>query len=61
MIVDEAGIPTNLTIQQSAGNLIDSRILATVAQFRYQPGTLDGEPYQIPIRLEIILKRGAAY
>jgi len=61
LTVDPAGKPTNLAIAQSAGTNVDQEVLALVNQYRFQPGTLDGQPFAIPVRLEVVLPRGTQY
>jgi len=61
MVVDETGKPSNLAISKSAGAVIDKEVLDAVSQFRYQPGTLDGQPYALPVRLEVLIQHGAQY
>ena len=61
LTVDATGKPTNLAIEQSAGDPVDSEVLALVNQYRFQPGTLDGQPFAIPVRLEVVLPRGTQY
>ena len=59
MVVDATGKPTNLSIAKGAGPVVDQEVLASVSQYRYQPGTLDGQPYALPVRLEVIIQHGA--
>ena len=61
MVVDETGKPCSLAISKSAGTVIDKEVLDAVSQFRYQPGTLDGQPYALPVRLEVLIQHGAQY
>ena len=61
MVVDENGTPSKLAIAQSASPLVDQQVLEAVSQYRYQPGTLDGKPYALPVRLQVIIQRGIQY
>ena len=59
--VDETGKPINLSIAKSAGAAMDHQILATIGQYRYQPGTLDGQPTAVPVKLEVIIPAENTY
>ena len=61
LVVDETGKPTNLAISQSAGDLLDHEVLSSVSQYRFKPGTLDGQPYTLPVKLQVIIEPGARY
>ncbi len=61
MTVDETGKPTNLSVARSASPTIDQQVLATVSQYRYQPGMLDGQPTSVPVKLEVIVPAGNTY
>ena len=53
MTIDATGKPTDVKLVQSAGlTLVDNRVLDAVNQFRYRPGTMDGQPVAYPIRLQ---------
>jgi TonB family protein len=56
MTVDQAGKPTDLHIAQSINPAVDQQVLATVSQFRYQPGTLNGQPTAFPIKLHYTIQ-----
>jgi TonB family protein len=55
MIVDKTGKPTNLKITKSAGEELDSNVLASVAQYRYKPGKLNNQPTEVEVNLELII------
>jgi TonB family protein len=59
--VDAAGKPTNLAIAKSAGPILDKEVLATVSQYRFQPGKLDGQPTAVPVRLDVVVPAGTTY
>jgi len=61
LTVDAAGKPTDIAIAKSAGDSVDQEVLALVNQYRFQPGTLDGQPFAIPVRLQVVLPRGTQY
>ncbi|HWW96144.1 MAG TPA: TonB family protein [Edaphobacter sp.] len=56
MTVDATGKPSNLKILQSLGPQMDHNVLAAVSQYRFTPGTLDGQPTTIPVNLEVVLR-----
>jgi TonB family protein len=58
LTVDATGKPSNLKILKSLGPVMDHNVLSAVSQYRFTPGTLDGQPTAIPVNLEVIL-RGA--
>lgn len=56
MMVDKTGKPTDLKIVRSLGPTMDKHVLAAVSQYRFTPGTLDGEPAPVPVNLEVTLR-----
>jgi TonB family protein len=56
MTVDATGKPSDLKILQSLGTVMDKNVLAAVNQYRFAPGTLDGQPTIVPVNLEIVLR-----
>src|SRR5580704_4459927 len=56
MTVDAAGKPTDLKIVRSLGSVMDRNVLAGVSQYRFTPGTLDGQPTAVPVNLEVVLR-----
>jgi len=61
LVVDETGKPTNVAVSQSAGTTIDQEVLAAISRQRFQPGTLDGQPYALPVRLQVVIEHGTQY
>jgi TonB family protein len=59
--VDATGTPSNLAIVKSAGPALDKAVLATVGQYRFKPGTLDGQPTAVPVRLDVVVPAGTTY
>jgi TonB family protein len=51
MMVDATGKPTNLHVVAANDPTLDNEVIATVSQFRYKPGTLNGQPTAFPVRL----------
>ena len=56
MVVDATGKPSNLKILQSLGPVMDHNVLAAVSQYRFSPGTLDGQATSVPVNLEVVLR-----
>jgi TonB family protein len=56
MTVDATGKPSNLKILKSLGPVMDHNVLSAVGQYRFTPGTLDGQPTAIPVNLEVVLR-----
>ena len=56
LTVDATGKPSNLKILKSLGPVMDHNVLSAVSQYRFTPGTLDGQPTAIPVNLEVILR-----
>jgi TonB family protein len=55
LIVDTKGEPQNIKISQSGGPGFDEQVVATVEQqWRFKPGTCDGEP--MPMKIQAVLK-----
>jgi len=59
MTVDATGKPKDLSIAQGSGPVVDQEVLNAVSQFRFQPGTLDGQPFALPVRLEVLIQHSA--
>jgi TonB family protein len=62
LTVDETGKPGAIAVSESAGNnAIDQEVLTAIGQARFRPGTLDGQPFALPLRLRVVLERGTEY
>ena len=59
LTVDAKGKPTNVSIEQGFGPVVDQEVLKAVSQFRFEPGTLDGQPSALPIRLQVVIQHNA--
>jgi len=53
MIVDFQGKPQSLKITQSGGKQFDDSAMAAVRNWRFKPGTCNGEPMPLPINIQI--------
>ena len=58
MTVDAKGKPTNVSIEQGFGPVVDQEVLKAVSNFRFEPGTLDGQPFALPVRLQVVIQHG---
>lgn len=56
MVVDANGKPQDLKILQTLGPVMDRNVLTAVSQYRFKPGTLDGQPTSVPVNLEVVLR-----
>ena len=56
MTVDATGKPTELKIVGSLGPVMDHNVLTAVSQYRFTPGTLDGQPTAVPVNLQVTLR-----
>jgi TonB family protein len=56
MTIDATGKPSDLKIVGSLGSVMDRNVLAAVSQYRFTPGTLDGQPTSVPVNLEVVLR-----
>ncbi len=61
LTVNELGLPTDLHIPEPAEEALDTQILAAVGKFRYEPGTLDGKPTPMTVRIHYVVAVGAIY
>jgi TonB family protein len=61
LVVDATGKPSDLSIAQGSNPIIDKEVLESVAKYRFQPGTLDGQPYALPVRLQVNIQHGVQY
>jgi TonB family protein len=61
LVVDAAGTPTGVHVVKSVDPILDEKAVIAVEQFRYKPGTLNGQPAAVPVRLEFNILQGASY
>jgi len=55
LVVDERGVPTQMSIVRSAGSVLDKSTLEAVNQYRFQPATLNHVPVESDVTLDIAL------
>jgi protein TonB len=53
LVVDADGRPHNIQIQRSLGMGLDEKAVAAVSTWRFQPGTLNGQPVAVEINVEV--------
>ena len=51
--VDQYGVPRDLAIAKSAGDAIDGKVLAAVAQYRFRPATVDHRPVAASVMISV--------
>ncbi len=56
MTIDETGKPTNVQVVEPFNPTIDQQVVASVSQFRYKPGTLNGQPTAFPVKLHYTIQ-----
>lgn len=61
LVVDANGLPTQIALDKGANPIIDKEVLESVAKYRFQPGTLDGQPFALPVRLAVTVQHGVQY
>ena len=57
LTVDEKGQPQNIHVVKSFSPFIDSRVIDTVSQFRFRPGTIDNQPVAVDLNLTVNVAR----
>jgi TonB family protein len=56
-IVDELGIPRNVSITRSAGRIVDQKAVAAVSQYRFKPATVDNQPTWAAVSIAIKIQK----
>lgn len=51
--VDEKGVPQNVHLLKSVNQTVDSRILAAVREYRFEPATLDDQTVAMDVNLNV--------
>jgi TonB family protein len=52
-VIGVDGTPSEIQVVQGLGNGLDEKAMESVAQWRFQPGTYDGKPVAVKVRLEV--------
>ena len=53
LIVDDWGRPTDITIPESAGAVLDQEIIRAVSQWEFKPGTKNGQAVPTPAKITV--------
>lgn len=56
MTVSKNGDPSDMKIVQSDNALMSRNVLEAVKQYHFKPGTLDDQPIDFPLSLEVVVK-----
>jgi len=56
-IVDQYGIPRNLTIAKSSSEVVNKKALAAISQFRFKPATVDNKPVEAEMLIAIKIEK----
>jgi TonB family protein len=54
LIVDTQGKPQDIKVSQSGVKLFDEKAVEAVQQWRYKPGTCEGEPMPMEVRATVV-------
>ncbi len=57
LTVDEKGEPQNIRVVKSFSPFIDARVVETVSQFHFRPGTVDNQPTAVDLNLTVNVAR----
>ena len=57
LTVDEKGEPQNIRVVKSFSPFIDARVVETVSQFHFRPGTVDNQPTAVDLNLTVNVTR----
>ena len=57
LTVDEKGEPQNIRVVKSFSPFIDARVIETVSQFHFRPGTIDNQPVAVDLNLTVNVAR----
>jgi TonB family protein len=56
-IVDERGVPRNVTVTRSGGSVVDQKAIAALNQYRFAPATLDNQPTWSTVSVTIKIQK----
>jgi serine/threonine-protein kinase len=59
-VLTEDGVPTELTVIESAGEILDTAVLESVANWRYEPAEKDGVKVRIKMRVRQTFRLGGS-
>ncbi len=55
--INEKGEPENIQVVKSFNKFWDARVVSTVRQFRFKPGTVDNQPIPVEMNLTVNITR----
>jgi TonB family protein len=56
-IIDQYGIPRNLTVAKSSNETVNKKALAAVSEFRFKPATVDNKPVEAAVTIAIKIQK----
>jgi TonB family protein len=56
VVIDATGTPTNIQVIRPLGLGLDQKAIEAVSQWRFQPGTKDGEPVPVQAQIEVTFR-----
>lgn len=57
LTVNEKGEPENIQVVKSLSPFVDARVVETVSNFRFRPGTIDNQPTAVELKLTVNVAR----
>jgi TonB family protein len=57
LTVNAKGQPENIQVVKSCSPFVDARVVETVSQFHFRPGTIDNQPTAIDLNLTVNVAR----
>lgn len=57
LTVNAKGEPENIQVVKSFSPFVDARVVDTVSQFRFRPGTIDNQPTPVDLNLTVNVTR----
>ena len=53
LVVDEKGLPVNVSVKRSGGEAFDKEAMEAVRQYRFEPATRDGKPVAVELNVAV--------
>jgi hypothetical protein len=53
LVIDENGLPTNMTVGRPLGLGLDEMAIYAVSQYRFKPATKDGQPVKVAMYVDV--------
>ena len=57
-VLTEEGVPAELVVLESAGNVLDQAVMDSLAEWRYTPAEKDGVPVRVKMRVRQTFRLG---